>query len=126
MRRETTIYYLGEMTSCTTCLVIVDDVAANKMIGDANNAYQNCKAGLPTIFPGGGNDSTRFAGRLSRDLRASFVKRMRRSTNSEWRDFWETEVLFLDGRSSDAVSRLYALAGSGDDEVAVAALTSRH
>jgi RHS repeat-associated protein len=32
---------------------IIDDSEANKMIEDANNAYKNCKAGLPTIFPGG-------------------------------------------------------------------------
>ena len=57
-------------------------------------------------------------------LRTGFMVRMDRSDDPLWRNFWETEVLFLDGREGEAVTRLHDLAQSENRNVALAALMS--
>lgn len=57
-------------------------------------------------------------------LRESFATRMGNATSQEWRKFWETEVLFLDGRNTEAVTQLRELAEGVNQQAAVAALMS--
>lgn len=57
-------------------------------------------------------------------LRANFMKRLEHAKDPEWRRFWETEVLFLDGRNDEAVTRLRELGATKNREVAAAALMS--
>ncbi|HEV7767238.1 MAG TPA: hypothetical protein VGQ76_19710 [Thermoanaerobaculia bacterium] len=105
---------------------VLDDWQANQMLQQANLAYVNCKKGDADDIPRRiqMNSRQQLTPEEHRQIIALLEDRMARTLDEDWRRFWETEILFLNGADDRAVVQLELLSTSQNQNVVVAALMS--